>query len=304
MNKRMKSAVRAAVIITAALIASASLTITFANSKSIPAWKDICSFLGLSETPRGNYVRIIDVGQGDCILISSGGRTALIDCGTDSSQGNLCGNLKSLGAKAVDALIVSHMHDDHSGGIDALCESFEIKNLIVPDTLKTDESVLSLERAKKQVIKSGGKVFTAVQGMNMKVGEFTVTVIAYYSDETLENNRSVAVLAEAQEIRFLFTGDGERDFEERIASDKLNIDCDVLKVAHHGADTATTSAFLKLCTPRFAAISCGEANLYGHPHADTLERLDNIGAEVLRTDISGDITFYVENGELSFETEK
>ena len=86
--------------------------------------------------------------------------------------------------------------------------------------------------------------------------------------------------------------------------DGLDIDCDVLKVAHHGGDSSSTQSFLRAATPEYAAISVGENNIYSHPSKSVVSALEDCGAQVLRTDTDGDITFYVENGKLRTETEK
>ena len=129
-------------------------------------------------------------------------------------------------------------------------------------------------------------------------------MLAYYGDMQDENNKSVIVMAEIDGIKFLFTGDAEAKTEKALLDEGLNVDCDVLKVGHHGSSSSCSQSFLKAATPEYAAISVGENNIYSHPNDSVISALQNCGAQILRTDTDGDITFYVENGEIRTVTEK
>ena len=121
---------------------------------------------------------------------------------------------------------------------------------------------------------------------------------------TEENNQSVIVMAELDGIKFLFTGDAEAKAEQALLDEGINIDCDVLKVGHHGSSSSSSQSFLAAATPEYAAISVGENNIYSHPSSSVVSALEDCGAQILRTDTDGDITFYIENGEIRTETEK
>ena len=111
-------------------------------------------------------------------------------------------------------------------------------------------------------------------------------------------------MAELDGIKFLFTGDAEAKTEKALIEDGLNIDCDVLKVGHHGSSTSSSKEFLDKATPDYAAISVGKNNMYSHPSESVIDALEERGTRILRTDTDGDITFYVENGKIRTETEK
>ena len=251
-----------------------------------------------------DFVKITDVGEADSILIYSDGCSAVIDVGTENSVPNILDDLDSARIKDIDALIVTHLHTDHAGGLPELAKRREIDNLIIPELESSAEAAQLVKTAKRTVTASGGNVYTAVQGMNFEIGEFTVTVLAYYDDMRDENNKSVIVMAEIDGIKFLFTGDAEAKTEKALIDEGLNIDCDVLKVAHHGSSSSSSQSFLKAATPKYAAISVGANNIYSHPTESVISALENCGAQILRTDTDGDITFYVENGEIRTETEK
>ena len=248
-----------------------------------------------------DFVQVMDVGQGDSILLYSNGKSFLIDMSISSKASEICKDLSDSNIKNIDVALVTHFHADHIGGFKKVSEVYNIKNLIIPKILKNSINAANL--AKQTVIGSGGSVYTAVQGMNFNVGDFEVTVLGnYYS--TNENNRSIFTMAEIDGVRFLFTGDAEKWADNKLLQEGLDLDCDVLKVSHHGGNSSTSKEFLKATTPEYAAISVGEGNTYSHPHDVTLNALEDIGAKVYRTDLNGDIFFYINNGKIKLKTEK
>ena len=251
-----------------------------------------------------DFVKVTDVGQADSILIYSNGYSAVIDVGTKESTENILEDLDSAHISRIDALIVTHLHTDHAGALPELARRKTIDNLIIPELDYEAEATALVKTAKQIVTSKGGNAYTAIQGMNFKIGEFTVTVLAYYDDMSADNNKSVIVMAELDGIKFLFTGDAEAKTERALIEDGLNVDCDVLKVGHHGSDTSSSKGFLDKATPDYAAISVGENNMYSHPSVSVIDALEERGTRILRTDTDGDITFYVENGKIRTETEK
>ena len=251
-----------------------------------------------------DFVKIMDVGQADAALIYSNGCSAVIDAGLTSSADDISADLKGADIKDIDALLITHLHMDHAGALAKIAMSFPIDNLIIPNRDSSAEAMPTVNEAEKRVVAEKGKVFTATEGMNFNIGEFEVTLLAYFPDATKENDRSVITMAKIGNRKFLFTGDAEKVTEADVLAEKLNIDCDVLKVGHHGSNSSSTAAFLKAASPKYAAISVGKDNMYSHPSNKTIVALKNCGAEVYRTDKNGDISFYVENGNIRVETEK
>ena len=251
-----------------------------------------------------DFVKVIDVGQAECILIYSNGQTALIDAGLDSTSGDVAVALQEYGIKELDVLLISHLHSDHSGGVPNLFDIFAVKNLILPELSVNSEGMSHAQFAINAVTESGGEIFNAVQGMNFVIGEFEITILASYGEMDDENDRSIVAVAEIDGRKFLFTGDAETKVENKLLKEGIDLKCDVLKVGHHGSSTSSSEKFINAVSPRYAAISCGKDNMYGHPHNEILALFENKNISVLRTDIAGDITFYVEDGKISVQTEK
>ena len=250
-----------------------------------------------------DFVRFIDVGQGDCALIYSNGYSALIDTGTPDSAPELCTELQMLGIKTIDVLVLSHLHDDHTGGVESIVQNFEIKNVILPELSVESEQLGAAQLAINKVTNSRGGVYNAEQGMNFKIGDFEITVLAAYGEMDDENNRSVILAAKIGEIKFLFSGDAEKKVEKKLLSEGLNLKCDVFKAAHHGSSTSNCDELLKAVKPRYVAISSGKDNMYGHPHNEILSAFEYIGAKIYNTQSCGNITFYVNDGIITVKTE-
>lgn len=255
---------------------------------------------GFDET--SDFVKFTDVGQGDSTIIYSNGYSAVIDMGLPNFAPDIYEDLSKCNLKEIDVVLISHLHSDHLGGLQKVAENYKIKNLIMPEILNS--SIAAAKNARTFITNNGGSAYTAVEGMNFKIGEFNVTVLGFFDDKKNENNRSVFTVAEKDGAKFLFTGDAETKAEQYILNQKLNLDCDVLKVSHHGSNSSTCQEFLNATTPDYAVISVGENNMYNHPNSETLEALKGINAKIYRTDLCGDITFDLSDGNIKINTEK
>lgn len=250
-----------------------------------------------------DFVKIMDVGQGDGILIYSNGCSALIDTGLTDTAEAIAEELNCAAVTDIDAVLITHLHMDHAGGLSKLALKFPIDNLILPRLDDTAEAAEIITNAERRVNASKGNVITAVEGMNFQIGEFEITVIAYFPDVSDENNRSIITMAKIGDRKFLLTGDAGKSVEANMLESGLLLDCDVLKVGHHGSSSSSSEEFLAAASPEYAAISVGKNNSYSHPTVKTLNALKACGAKVYRTDTDGDITFFANEGEIRVETE-
>ncbi|MBQ6808387.1 MAG: MBL fold metallo-hydrolase [Firmicutes bacterium] len=231
-------------------------------------------------------VSFIDVGQADSILVEQGEQTLLIDCGTKDAGEQVLQYLEARSVEALDYLVLTHPHEDHIGGAVAVLDAVPVTQAYMPNkphTTATYGNTLQ-KLAEKQVA-----VTAAQAGDSFYVGEALVEIlgpVTIYSDL---NDCSVVLRLTYGENSFLFTGDAEAAAEEDILKKGSKLAADLLKVGHHGSETSSSQAFLDAVSPKIAVISCGEDNEYGHPHADTLNRLQALGVTVFRTDQKGTI---------------
>ena len=210
-------------------------------------------------------VTFINVGQGDCCLVQDGLTTVFIDTGGqtgfDLAQESLIPYLRKRRIYHIDAIIASHQDYDHVGAVPSLMQHFDV-----------------------------GEYVTSAEAFPYKVGDLEFHNYNVY-DYTEENDKSLVLSLNFMDLSWVFTGDAPIGVEQRIIQDNPDLDCDVLKVGHHGSDTSTSEAFLDALTPSVAIISCGINNSYGHPTKTVLSRLSERGIELRRTDLEGTITF-------------
>ncbi len=251
------------------------------------------------------FVRFVDVGEGDCTLAVDGDRVLIVDTGTSENAAVLCAELNSLGIKTIDTVLITHFHSDHMGGLRLLCGRFEIKKLVLPSIVLSneDEQISEALKCRDAITASGGTVKTVSVGERFSVGKITVDILFHDTALKSENNRSVVARLNAFGTDFLLMGDAVKTTEKKLLKGKIDIDCDVLKVGHHGAKDGTYNDFLNSVTPEYAVISCGEDNDYGHPTSAVLKRLERQNIKIFRTDISGNITFYPDDNNVIIATE-
>lgn len=297
-NYRPKN--RGRIIFVTAIITIIIFAVTLYSIQNPDVVKEIISDSSFDTSQ--DFIKFVDVGQADCAIIYSNGYCAVIDVGLASRVGDIENCLDEYNVESIDVAIISHLHSDHVGGLPKIANDYKIENLIMPP-LKSN-SITAAKNGKDTAIKSGTQVYDAKSGMNFELGEFKITLLSGSNDEANENNGSLFVMAEIDDTNFLFTGDAETKVEKRLLESEMNIDCDILKVAHHGSDTSSSEAFLKATTPEYAVISVGESNMYSHPHDVTLRSLKTVGAEIYRTDKMGDITFDMTDNKIKIVQEK
>lgn len=238
-------------------------------------------------------VYFFDVGQGDSELIRlPGGENILIDAGTSSTEDELVGELRSLGAETLDLVVATHPHADHIGGMAAVIDAFDVRQVVMPRVSESDTPTTKTYENLLQSIADKGLTITPAEPGDelLSSGGAVLTVLAPNGEDYGDlNNYSVVLRLTYGEDSFLFTGDAEEASEEEMLSLDWPLTATVLKCGHHGSETSTSPAFLDAVSPQYAVISCGVDNDYGHPDAVTLEKLEAAGAEVFRTDRQGTI---------------
>ena len=236
----------------------------------------------VSEEKENLQVYFFDVGQADSILVKNEDKTMLIDAGNNEDGELLVKNLQTLQVTKIDYLIGTHPHEDHIGGLDDIIQNFEIENIYMPNVqtnTKTFEDVLDAV-AQKDLTITTPKVHDTFQ-----IGEAQCEIMAVGDDADNLNLASIVIQMNFDGLTYLFTGDAEEETEQKLEVGKVNI----LKVGHHGSDTSSSENFLQKIAPEVAIISVGEGNSYKHPSQTVLERLEQIGSKIYRTDKVGNI---------------
>lgn len=231
-------------------------------------------------------VHFIDVGQGDCTLVTCGGQSMLIDAGDNSKGTAVQLYLQKRGIERLDYLIGTHPDADHIGGMDVVMTKFDCEQIMFPD-------VSNDTAAYRDVIDAmdyrGYENTPPIVGSTYGLGDAAFTVIAPNGTYDDTNNYSIGIRLVHGKNSFLFLGDAEEEAEKDIMQNGLEISADVLKVAHHGSSSSSSKDFINTVSPAYAVISCGADNSYGHPSAETLNTLRSGGIKVYRTDEQGSI---------------
>lgn len=241
-------------------------------------------------------VHIIDIGQGDSILIQSDNDTVLIDGGNKGKGDEVIDYLTEKGISTLTAVVSTHPDADHIGGLATIIHEMNVESVYAPRVTHTTEAykeflqAVKMKSLKIKVAKNGVSIPTTTPHLTLDF----ISPTQDYSPTDL-NNWSAVFMMTHGEKKFLLTGDIETAAENDLIDANLLQQVDLLKVSHHGAKEATTSNFLNVIKPKLAAISVGENNRYQHPTAETLARLKKVGSKIYRTDEHGSIVF-VSNG--------
>ena len=271
-------------------------------------------------------ISMLDIGQGDAVLIQTGAKNILIDTGDDKyyedgkkgkENTQLLTELQKLKIDHIDTLVMTHAHADHIGKADKVIAQYGVKELVyngIPSTSKYFINALKAAKANgtQQVkVKAGdvldfgnGVSFEIVSPSQSLIDEDTAAIKAKKKVDV--NNESVVGRLTFGNFAMLFTGDAEGPVEkDMVASYGKKLKCQVLKAGHHGSKTSSTAEFLKLVQPESVVMSLGVNNQYGHPHEVLLNRLQKQGVKnIYRTDANGTITIVSDGSSYSITTEK
>ena len=249
-------------------------------------------------------IHFLDVGQGDCAIIVADGEAMIIDGGSSSRSDKVFSYIRNtLNLDSFKYMLATHPHEDHIGGLSGALNAVPV-DLILSPVLEWDSkefrSLIKYADMRESMFE------IPYDGETFSLGDGTVTILLcwpeadYYSSV---NDMSIVLRVDYGIRSFLFTGDAEA-YAEYMLVDAGGLSADVLKVGHHGSSTSSTEEFLEAIKPTYAIISCGKYNSYGHPRQETLNKLNNIGALILRTDLQGTIVMQSDGVDLKVSTEK
>ena len=271
-------------------------------------------------------ISMLDIGQGDAVLIQTGAKNILIDTGDDKyyedgkkgkENTQLLTELQKLKIDHIDTLVMTHAHADHIGKADKVIAQYGVKELVyngIPSTSKYFINALKAAKANgtQQVKVKAGDVLDFGNGVSFEIVSPSQSLIdedtsAIKAKKKVDvNNESVVGRLTFGDFAMLFTGDAEGPVEKTMAASYgKKLKCQVLKAGHHGSKTSSTAEFLKLVQPESVVMSLGVNNQYGHPHEALLNRLQKQGVKnIYRTDANGTITIVSDGSSYSITTEK
>ncbi len=237
-------------------------------------------------TAEGIRFDVLDVGQGQCVIASAGDQCVVIDCGGSKDAGNIAiSHLLDNGIKDIDAVVLTHAHADHANGVRYLTETIPTSAVYMPATDKENATFIHLVNNADEAC----DMIFVEKDTELELGEIKIKLLTLPQGSD-ENENGITVIVCDDEYETLITGDIASGYEKLIL-ERLP-DCESYIVGHHGSKSSSSQALLNRALPELCVISVGEGNSYGHPSDEALDRIENIGANVSRTDVEGTVTFY------------
>ena len=246
-------------------------------------------------------VHFIDVGQADAALILCDGQAMLIDGGNSADSNLMYAYLQKHNITHLDYLIATHAHEDHVGGLAGALNYATVSTVYCPTTTYNTKAFRSFVSA---LVKRDTPITIPTVGQTFHLGSATCTILAVNTDNADVNNTSIVLRIVYGETSFLFTGDAEREVEQKLLDSGVDLSATVLKVGHHGSRSSTSYVFLREIMPEYAVICVGKDNDYGHPTSDVLSRLRDADVTTFRTDMQGDILCVSDGKTVTFTVSK
>ncbi len=290
------------------------LSVLFSGCGALGIWPGNLASDPPPSVASGVVIRVLDIGQGDAVLIQTKEQTALVDTGDTTESKKLTEALKQAGVRRIDKLILTHPHRDHIGGVKAVFRNFEVRMAFdngQPTSTSVYRKYLKTLRDKDIPSQSlrDGDVLDLGDGALLRVLSPTQEMVDErgMQDGRLNLNlNSLVARLEYGDFAMMLTGDAEIPTEEGIMARHPvgELRCQVLKAGHHGSKTASGEAFLRAVGAGTVLVSCGADNEYHCPHPSVLKRYEKLGIHCRRTDLSGTITVRTDGGSYTVETER
>ena len=246
-------------------------------------------------------VHFFDVGEADSALVSFGDHHMLIDGGYPSESSFLYSYLKNHQIDHLDYIVCSHAHEDHVGGLAGALNAVTVGTAFAP---VEEAEGRSFEGFVKYLKKQGKTITVPKPGDKVYLGDARVMFLGPVDMSLAEedlNNSSIILQVKYKKTSILFTGDAGMPEEASVVASGMNLRSTVLKVGHHGSSTSSSETFLRRVRPKYCVISVGKDNPYGHPHEETISRLEQFTKEIYRTDRDGEIVCICDGRDVRIE---
>ncbi len=258
----------------------------------------------ITDSAKTLKIHFIDVGQADSsLIVFPNGKALLIDAGNNVDGQNIVNYIKKQGIARLEAVVGSHPHADHLGGIDTVINNLDIGSVYMPkvtSNTKTFEDVLKAIKAKNL------KVTTAAAGVKLDIDPDVRTEMLAPNNSKYDdlNNYSAIIKLTYGQTSFLMEADAQEVSEKEMLAKGYDLKSSAIRLGHHGSHSSSSPAFISAVSPSFGIISCGTGNDYGHPHKETLSTLAKANVKVYRTDLNGTIVSISDGTNITFRTSK
>ncbi len=267
---------------------------------------NLLAWSALFWTISGPHLKVVffDVGQGDAIFIQIASLyQILIDGGPDSSILEGLSREMPFWDRTIDLVVLTHPEKDHMVGLTNVLERYHVGHVVWTGVIRDTLAFQRWQDALEQEIKEGCDVKIAKRGQRIVAGKAILDILHPFEelkDTSPNDTNKTSVVAKLlfSETSFLFTGDIYSSQEKDLIASGVDLDSDVLKLAHHGSKTSSSDEFISAVSPEMAVVQIGKDNSYGHPHSQVLQRLTEHYITLLRTDINGDITMISDGNHL------
>lgn len=242
---------------------------------------------------------MLNVGQGLSVLIQSDGHNMLYDGGNRAHSSYVVAYLQQHGIDSLDYMVASHYDEDHIAGLVGVLNTTPVSTILCPDYQADSKIYESFVKGEET---SGAQIEHPDAGEEYLLGDAKIEVLQ--DDSSLEeaNNRSIAVKVSYDTFSMLLTGDAEQEAEEEMICSGQDLHADLYVAGHHGSSSSSSQDFLTAVDPSYVWISCGAYNSYGHPHKETMEKLEKDGIQMFRTDRQGEVSVYTDGNSYWFST--
>ena len=270
---------------------------------------ELYCFLGLSngiEKKDTDFaIYYLDVGQSDCSIILCEDSVMMIDSATINNKNKIDNTLMALDIKEIDYLVITHQHDDHIGNAESIIKKYSVKNIIMPAIDENHDFDLdSYQSLLNTIAKKGVNPISSSDYDSFMLGSAKINILSpnkYFEDL---NDMSIVLKVEYGDNSFLFQGDAGKEVEQHLINEGVDLSADVIKIGHHGSNTASTDEYLSCVNPSACIIPYGSRNNFNHPNPKVIDRLEERNIDIYLTLYHGNLTLTSDGNTITIYPQK